>query len=212
MALAELWFGQGLGLDDFLCVGVRSGIGAGMVLDGRLYCGACHDAGEFGRWRCPVVSRKVVPWLAADNAPPKLGPELQEVASVRAIQRALQNAIAAGEKSVLKGCSSPISLEDMQRALQQRDPLTSLVIGEAAKCLGWAIGHLSLAIDPKKIVLAGPLTTLGETVLQPLRAMAASIIVLSESRVPNIVNSTMGEFSGALGAAALAVHEWKPAS
>jgi hypothetical protein len=40
--------------------------------------------------------------------------------------------------------------------------------------------------------------------------MAASILSPAEVRVPEIVNSTMGEFSGALGAAALAVHEWKP--
>src|SRR5204862_7858142 len=49
MALAELWFGQGLGCRDFLCIGIRSGIGVGMVLDGRLYCGFSHAAGEFGR-------------------------------------------------------------------------------------------------------------------------------------------------------------------
>jgi N-acetylglucosamine repressor len=51
---------------------------------------------------------------------------------------------------------------------------------------------------------------LGGAILQPLRATTKSIIDLSESRMPEIVNSTMGVFSGALGAAALAVHEWKP--
>ncbi len=49
MALAELWFGQGLGVGDFLCIGIRSGIAAGMVLDGRLYSGGMHAAGELGR-------------------------------------------------------------------------------------------------------------------------------------------------------------------
>ena len=210
MALAELWFGQGLGVSDFACVGIRSGIGAGMVLDGRLYSGAMHDAGEFGRWRCPILSGKVAGWFGVTEEMASLGPELQDVSSVRAIQRALQNAIAAGQKTVLKGAKSPLSLEDMLRALQQRDQLASLVIGEAAKCLGWGIAHLSLVIDPEKIVLAGPLTLLGDSLLQPLRAMVESVLSLSESRVPEIVNSTMGEFSGALGAAALAVHEWKP--
>jgi glucokinase len=211
MALAELWFGQGLGMDDFICVGIRSGIGAGMVLDGRLYCGASHDAGEFGRWRCPPLGGKGAAWFETGAARSPLGPELQEVASVRALQRALQRALGAGQKSVLKGRPFPISPGDMLEALQQRDRMIALIVGEAARCLGWAIGHLSLVIDPQKIILAGPLTLLGDAMLQPLRETTESIVALSDSRMPEIVNSTMGEFSGALGAAALALHEWKPA-
>lgn len=210
MALAELWFGQGLGLSDFACVGIRSGIGAGMVLEGRLYSGASHDAGEFGRWRCPVLGEKVSAWFG-NGGDPELGLELQEISSVLAIQRALQKAVAGGQKSVLKGRPQPLALDDILGALQQRDALATTVVNEAAKCLGWGIAHLSLVIDPQKIVLAGPLTMLGDAMLTPIRKMAESVLSLSGSRVPEIVNSTMGEFSGALGAAALAVHLWKPA-
>lgn len=210
MALAELWFGQGLGLRDFLCIGIRSGIGVGLVLEGQLYCGAHHAAGEFGRGRCPVLSGRAVDWFAAAGKRPALGPELQEVASFRAIQKALQKALASGEKSVLRGRSHPISLADIVNAVQQRDSLTTMVISEAARCLGWAIAQLSLVVDPEKIVLAGPLTALGDTMLRPLRQMTESVLSSAELRVPEIVNSTMGEFSGALGAAALAVHQWRP--
>ena len=59
-------------------------------------------------------------------------------------------------------------------------------------------------------ILAGPLTLLGEIMLQPLRECAQELLRESGADVPAIVNSTMGEYSGALGAAALAVHEWKP--
>lgn len=212
MALAELWFGQGLGARDFICVGIRSGIGAGMVLNGQLYSGAGHDAGEFGRWRCPVMLKRAAEWFGNGTQNPDLpGIELQEIASVRAIQRALRNAIADGEKSILKKNVSAVTLEDVVQAIQCRDPLTTLVVGEAAKCLGWAIAHLSLVVDPEKIVIAGPLTQFGDTLLTPLRATMESILALSESRMPEVVYSTMGEFSGALGAAALALHEWRPA-
>src|SRR5688572_380855 len=159
MALAELWFGQGLGVSDFLCIGIRSGIAAGMILDGRLYCGAGHAAGELGRWRCPILSGKAAAWFKPENDDHSpFGPELQEVASVRAIQRALAKAIADGEKTLLRTSTNPISMEDIVRAVQQRDPLALLVVNEAAKCLGWAISQLLLAIDPVKIMLAGPLT------------------------------------------------------
>jgi N-acetylglucosamine repressor len=210
MALAELWFGQGLGVGDFLCIGIRSGIAGGMILNGALYCGAQHGAGELGRWRCPIVTGKPAAWFASAEDKSPFGPELQEVASVRAIQRALGRAIASGEKSILKGLPLPLAMEDIVRAVQQRDPLALLVVGEVAKCLGWAVSQLLLAIDPKKIVLAGPLTLLGENLLQPLRAVVDLLTPAENPRTAEIVNSTMGEFIGALGAAALAVHEWKP--
>lgn len=212
MALAELWFGQGLGVRDFLCIGIRSGIAAGMILDGRLYCGAHHAAGELGRWRCPIISAKTAEWFTpADGDKSPFGPELQEVASVRAIQQALAKAIASGQKTLLRGSTNPIPMEDLLRAVQQRDPLALLVVGEVAKCLGWAISQLLLTIDPAKIMLAGPLTMLGENLLQPLRAVTDSLTPAESKRTAEIENSTMGEFIGALGAAALAVHEWKPA-
>ena len=208
MALAELWFGQGRGHNDFLCVGIRNGIGAGMIMNGRLYCGAHHAAGELGRWRCPPVAAAAASWFAAANAVDGL--ELGEVASVRALQQALQNAIAQGKKSVLSGRKFPLSVTDMVNACQQRDALAVRATGEAAGALGWAIAQLSLVLDPAKVVLAGPLTALGEMFLQPLCARVDRVLKPSGSPVPEIVNSTMGEFSGALGAAALALHEWQP--
>src|SRR5207302_1047646 len=50
MALAELWFGQGRGVANFICVGVRSGVGAGIIADGQIYHGADNRAGEIGDW------------------------------------------------------------------------------------------------------------------------------------------------------------------
>jgi N-acetylglucosamine repressor len=212
MALAELWFGQGLGVSDFLCIGIRSGIAAGMILDGRLYCGAKHAAGELGRWRCPIITGKVAQWFTPeDEAPSPFGPELQEVASVRAVQRALARAIESGQKTLLRESANPIAMEDLLRAVQQRDPLALSVVGEVAKCLGWAISQLLFTIDPEKVMLAGPLTILGEHLLGPLRATTDSLLPAENKRTAEIVNSAMGDFIGALGAAALAVHEWKPA-
>ena len=211
MALAELWFGQGKGQDDFLCIGIRSGIGAGMVLNGRVYSGAHHAAGELGRWRYLAVSVPAAPWFAPMTTNGDAdGPELEEIASVRAVQRALHNAVAQGKKTVLAGGKSHFSVTDIVKACQQRDALTIRVVSESAGALGWAIGQLSLAADPGKIVLSGPLTALGEVFLQPLRARVDRLLRLSGARSPEIVNSTMGEYSGALGAAALALHEWKP--
>jgi len=211
-ALAELWFGQGLGLTDFICVVARSGIGAGLVLGGQLYRGAFNDAGEFGRWRYFALSKRTAPWFTTSDYLPEQGIELQEVASVRALLRAFQNAIAAGEKTILRKLAAPLAMKDIQQALLQRDPLAILITEEVARCLGRGIAQLSLVIDPQKIILAGPLTMLGEALLCPMRERIKAILDLTGTRMPEVVGSTMGEFSGALGAAALALHQWKPES
>lgn len=211
MALAEMWFGQGRGHEDFACIGIRSGIGVGLVLNGSLYCGARHTAGELGRWRCSALPATAAPWFSASDANPQDELELQDVASARAIMQAVAKAIASGQRSILGSQVESLSLTDIVRAAQQRDPLTVRIIGEAASALGSALGHLTLVFDPAKFVLAGPLTLMGETFLQPLRAAVSHTLRATELQPPEIVNSTMGEYSGALGAAALALHEWKPA-
>lgn len=88
--------------------------------------------------------------------------------------------------------------------------MTVQVVEVAADVLGWAVGQLALALNPSQVILAGPLTSLGEILLDPMRQRAEEIVRTAGGNTPVIVNSTMGEYSGAVGAAALAVDEWKP--
>lgn len=210
MALAELWFGQGRGLDDWLCIGIRSGIGVGIVARGHLLHGADHRAGEIGRRLCRVSSRAAARYFTDSPSPATSNLELQEVASGHAILAALERARQAGEKTILSAQREPLTFEDVERAARQRDRLTVRIVEVAAETLGWALGELALTLNPSKVILAGPLILLGEIVLQPLRKRAEEILKTSGAEVPAIVSSTMGGYSGALGAAALAVAEWKP--
>ena len=209
MALAELWFGQGRGLGDWLCLGIRSGIGVGIVAGGQLQHGADYRAGEIGRWLCPAPSRAAARYFAGDS-PAAANLELQEVSSVRAVLAALERARQAKEKSLLFARNPPLTLADVEHAVRQRDRLAVDIVEVAAEMLGWAVSQLALVLNPSRVILAGPLTLLGDALLLPLRTRAEEILRGSDAVVPVIVSSSMGEYSGALGAAALAVHEWKP--
>ena len=207
MALAELWFGQGRGVKDWLCIGIRSGIGVGIVAGGQLQHGADHRAGEIGRWLYPGSSRPASRFFDLSKS---AQPEIQEIASVRAIVAALERARQAKENTLLSAQSEPLIFSDVVRAARQRDRLTIQIVEVAAKMLGWAVAELALALNPSQVILAGPLTLLGEIMLNPLRRRAEEILQAAAGNVPIIANSTMGEYSGALGAAALAVDKWKP--
>ncbi len=211
MALAELWFGQGRGLADWLCIGIRSGLGVGIVAGGQLQRGATHRAGEIGHWLCPESAQTAARFFANPDGAASPALELQEIVSVRAILAALERARTAGQKTLLAGHNGPITFLDVLQAARQQDRLTVQVIEIAAATLGWAVSQLTLTLNPSQVILAGPLTLLGETMLEPVRRCAEEILKTSDAAMPRIVNSTMGEFSGALGAAALAVDKWKPA-
>ncbi len=212
MALAELWFGQGRGLRDWLCIGIRSGIGAGIVAGGQLLRGSSYQAGELGRWRCPWPSRAAARLFA--NGYSRAGAamaELQEVASARSILAAWVRT----QKGKLGGSRGravqPLLFADFVCVVQQGDASALRILAAAASVLGWALSQLALALNPSRVILAGPLTLLGDALLEPLRRRASGLLKDCGADMPEIVNSTMGEYSGALGAAALAVHEWRPA-
>ena len=208
MALAESWFGQGRGRRNFICVAVRSGIGLGMVLDGRLYRGDNFNAGLMGRWGC-TLDPDIAGWFGAPRGDTG-AVELQEVASARSIARAIRSAIFAGETSLLQKVRGPIPLKDVIEAARQRDAVTLRVLGQAAAVLGRAIGKLALVTDVALVIFAGPLTQLGDIFLDPVRENVARTVGETGLKPLEVVNSSIGDFGGALGAAALALEEWKP--
>jgi len=195
MALAELWFGQGRGVSDFICLGVRSGIGAGIVVDGQIYHGANNCAGQIGEWPCGV------------SAEHGASCTLEDVISFRSIQ----NRIGRSDRPCSSSFVAPgteIPLEYFLQAGQAGNKLVARLLDRFADNLGLTLSQLDCVFDPKKLILAGAFPLLGETFLHRLNEALRRFS--PPSTVPQVVYSTLGEFNGALGAAALAVHLWKP--
>jgi glucokinase len=184
MALAELWFGAGRGLQDFVCIGIRSGIAAGVIVNGHLLRGSRNQAGEIGHWRCGDA-------------------QLEHVASLSAMIESAQRAVDRGEKTSLAEVKGELAIEDIVSAVQAGDPFALSLIEAAGRVHGWVVSELSALFDPQKIIFAGPLAELGEAFLAPVRES------VTEKDV-EITASTLGQYNGALGAAALALHQWKP--
>lgn len=185
MAMAELWFGQGRGLKNFVCLGVRTGIGVGVVADGSLLRGEHGGAGQIGKWPAPG---------SGTNGAART---LESAASLKAI-------LAAASRAA----KSELDFAALRSAAEAGDRKILAVLARAAAVHGWAIHQLQTLFDPRRIILVGPLAELGAAFLDPLAEAARHH---SAEPPPEIVNSTLGQFSGAFGAAALALHQWKPA-
>jgi predicted NBD/HSP70 family sugar kinase len=78
----------------------------------------------------------------------------------------------------------------------------------AAAIHGHVAAQLALLLNPQRIILVGPLAELGDPFLCPLREAMQR---LCPGEAPEAVNSDLGSYSGAIGAAALVLHQWKPA-
>jgi N-acetylglucosamine repressor len=205
MALAELWFGAGRGVDNFICLGVRTGIAAGVVASGHLHYGSNYQAGEVGKCPCPTsaASAKARGGGAGSTR------MLEEIASVPAILGAIAEGMKRGEKTCLE--KPPTTIDELVPAVQEQDPLVSRVLDQAAESQAWAISGMNFLFNPAKIILAGPLTALGDSYIQMLTSKTLKLLPEGYQSPPVIVDSTLGKFNGALGAAALALHQWKPA-
>jgi glucokinase len=202
MALAERWFGLAREYDNFICLGIRSGIGAGVVIEGRLYRGENNFAGEIGGWICPAE---------ADSENSSSTAKLEDLASVRAILNQVAEAVANGRKSSLSARSSRgLTVDDLSRAASEGDQLVHAKLHQAAEILGRTICQMSLLLNPEAVIVAGPLAELGDLFLEPMRQTAARYTPALHARTPRIVASQLGQYSGALGAAAQAVHQWEP--
>ncbi len=187
MAMAELWLGQGRGLRDFLCLGIRTGTSVAIVVDGELFRGSHGAAGEIGQW--PVSG-------PARGRAFSIGQTLESTASLDMI---LKSAGAATGKEM--------DIAALRAALEVGDLTVLRVIEEAAALYATAIRQLYHVFDPERIILVGPLAELGAAFLTPL---TAAVDLRVTSSAPFIVNSSFGQFGGALGAAALALHRWRP--
>ena len=210
MALAELWFGAGRGLRNFVCVGIRSGIAAGVVVGGHLLHGARHRAGEIGHWSFPIASELGHDGVSNENgcSSGHVGQRLEQVASLSAIVAAARRGVEQGQATALAGLAGELTVDDVLAAVRQGDEFSCALVRAAGRLHGWVAHQLNQLFDPERIIFAGPLTETGDLFLATVCETARQYS--GAGRTPPVENSTLGRYNGAIGAAALALHQWKP--
>lgn len=191
-ALAEHWWGEGRGVDDFAYIKIATGIGSGHVIGGEIYRGATGVAGEIGHVAIDPHGGPCICGLRGCLVTKVGGPALVARATALLAEHP-DSVLAAGKPSV----------HDIEDAALAGDPLALRVAQEAAEHLGIAVAGLLNLMNPALVVLGGDLARLGELLVGPLRETVARRTLVSSVAAAEIRVSELGPRSVAIGAATL---------
>ncbi|MEK7588181.1 MAG: ROK family protein [Patescibacteria group bacterium] len=202
-ALAEYRFGAGKGVKHMLYFTVSTGIGGGVIIDGKLHRGEHAWAGEMGHMTlkpdgplCPCGRRGCLEALAS-------GPSV-----ARAAKEQLKNPIPKPLPSnyvvsILKDIPrNQITARDVAEAVRKGDKLAAIVWNEAMRWIGIGVASAANILNPGKVVLGGGLTHAGDIFFDPVRR-AVKLRALDQTL--EVVPAVFRENVGVVGAAALMI-------
>lgn len=201
-ALGEHRYGAGKGLKNIALITLGTGIGGGLVLDGRLFIGSSGSAFEIGHM--------VIKDDGPDCGCGKNGC-LETLASGTAIGREARRRITEGETSMLfdmvKGSIENITSENVYKAAKKDDPLALRVLAGASHYLGLGVINLVSIINPEMIIISGSVARIGDLLLDPVRRMVKDKTFALMVKNLKIVRARLNENAGLIGAAAYALDQ-----
>ena len=189
-ALAEAKWGAGEGGEQVAYIKVATGIGAGLIHDGRLFRGVAGTAGEIGHIT-----------VAEDGPVCRCGNRgcLELYAGGNAVLESLRHSDP--------GVDTVEALVDLALA---GDPSCQRVITDAGSHIGVAVASLINLLGPDRVVVGGELARAGEILLEPMRTAVGRSAVQAAQEAVEIVPGSLGSDAEVLGGLLLVVTEpWR---
>ena len=184
-ALGELRYGAGRGRQDFVYVKASHGVGAGLVLGGRIYRGAAGIAGEIGHTSLPDATE----WCRCGNRGC-----LETVVSLGPLSRRLAR---IGIPPATGGAGWPVSL-------LQENALAVRALTEAGRILGRALADLCNCLNPEAVILGGEIGTAGPPLVAGVRESIDRYAQPAAAEAVQVLAAGLGARSELMGAVALA--------
>lgn len=185
-ALAEWAFGAGRGTRHMVMLTLGTGIGGGLILDGRPYRGSVGAGAELGH---VVVQHD--------------GPPCQGACTGRGHLETLASGTAA-DATARELLGPEASAEDLVRLAREGDPAAGEALREIGRRLGSGIGSFVNIFNPELVVLGGGFVAAGELLLAPAREVAAREARPPAGDLVRIVPAELGADAGLVGAALVA--------
>ena len=201
-AWGEFAFGAGKNVDDFLLVTVGTGVGGGIVLDGKLHRGAFGVAAEIGHMR--VVPGGVMCGCGNRGCLESYG---SGTALVRTTREAADERTLLARNLIDRAGGDPAAIDGplITAAAQDGDPFAIDQLADLGTWLGEGIASLAAVLDPATVAIGGGVSEAGDLLLEPIRAAFRRQLTGRGHRpVAEIVLAELGNKAGLIGAADLA--------
>lgn len=197
-ALAEWRYGAGRGVQNMVFITIGTGIGGGLILDGRLYRGTNDLAGELGHQTilmngplCGCGKRGCLEALAS-------GPAIARLARESMVYGRAKRALA-----LAGGKPDNITAVHIVEAALEGDPFSTQILEEAGTYMGIGIANLIQFLNPERIILGTIAVHAGDLILNPIRAAVAEYAWKRSADVCKIVAAELGDSAQDLAAVAL---------
>lgn len=200
--MGEYLFGSGRGHQDILYLTISTGIGGGIISNGRLVEGGHGLAGELGH----VTIEPDGPICACG----KKG-HLEALSSGTAISRYLEQQVAAGRFSTFKPGSAP-NAKAIADAAREGDSLSIETYERAGFYLGRAVADFLAIFNPSLVILGGGVAQSGDLLFAPMkRSLDQHVVAPEYLQGLTISTASLGDDTGLLGALALQYSKVNPA-
>jgi N-acetylglucosamine repressor len=219
-AICENWLGECKGIDNFICINIGSGVGAGIFTGGKLYRGHNGTAGEAGHIivdengpLCGCGNRGCLETLVSASAlidrfnkAREQGNYIaREKGNHKAGEKGNHKAEEKGDHKINGKEDNNITLDELAGFAEKGDETALELLFESARYLGIAISNLVNILNPDKVVIGRDFTRYAHLVMEQILQIVQDKALEVPSSHVRIAASSLGDRSSALGAAIIPV-------
>lgn len=198
MALGEYRFGAGRGAENLVCITLGTGVGGGIIIDGRLYRGSAYSAGEVGHMP-----------LKEEGLPCGCGGYgcLERYVGNRYIVDELKRKIRRGNPTIIKKLInndlSALTPEVISKAALKGDRLSIDFWNTVGERIGVTLAGIVNLLNPDRIIIGGGVADAGDPLFKSIRNTVDERAMPVPGKAVKILKAKLGNDAGIIGAAAL---------
>lgn len=197
-ALAELNYGAGVGCKNLVCITVGTGIGSGLIINGKIVRGASNAAGEIGHIKLEMKDGLLCG--CGDRGC------LEAYASGPSIVAMAKEYVMGGKSAKfreLAGSVEAITPAIVAQAANEGDVVAKKIFEVMGEYIGLGLTSVVNLLNPEKIVIGGGVADAGDILLEPLRRTLKARTMPIQGAAVEVVPAQLGNTAGIIGSSLL---------
>ena len=195
-ALGELNFGAGQGCENLVCITVGTGIGSGLIVNGKLVRGASNAAGEIGHIKLQMHDGPICG--CGDTGC------MEAFASGPAIVAMAENYILGGKSTKFRELANPdITPYIVYEAAKAGDPVAKRIFAIMGEYIGIGLSSVINLLNPEKVIIGGGVAASGDFLMDSIKETVKKRAMKIAGETVEIVPAQLGNTAGVIGASLL---------